>query len=129
MDRRNYLITMAAAGAAGSLPMNAASKPIQLHCDLNVDPKREKEMVSNFHKVFEPVISKQPGFVEVKLMKLRSVPAGAGPANTNYRLLISFQTEEQRVKWVATDEHQRVWPEIEKTLIGVKFNAVLFDPV
>jgi hypothetical protein len=122
MKRRTALAALAAA-----IPAQAQSKAIQLHVDLDVDPAREKEMVSNYHKTFHPVITKQPGFVDVKLMKLRKVAAGTGPSNAPYRLLISFETEEHRLKWVATDEHQRVWPTIEKTLRGNKFSAVLYD--
>lgn len=125
MERRTALAALAAFAA----PAQAQSKAIQLHVDLDVDPSREKEMVANYRKVFQPTISKQTGFVDVKLMKLRKVAAGTGPANAPYRLLISFQTEEQRLKWVATDDHQRVWPTIEKTLRGNKFGAVLYDLV
>lgn len=131
MNRRRILSTVAAAGAAVALKSakGAAANPIQLHCDLDCDPKRQKEMLMNFEKVFKPVISKQPGFVSVRLLKLRQVMVEPGPANANFRLAISFQTEEQRVTWVKTDDHQRVWPEIEKCLRGKKFNAVLYDPV
>jgi len=128
MNRRNYLKTMAAAGAA--LPAAAqGAPPIQLHVDLDVEAGKEKDLVANFQKIFKPTISRQPGFVEVKLMKLRKAMKGAGPANTAYRLLISFQTEEQRTTWVATADHQKVWPSIEKNLKGEKFSAVLFDLV
>ena len=67
--------------------------------------------------------------MDVKLQKLRSAVIGQAPAGANYRLLIGFQTEEQRLAWVATAEHQRVWPSIEKTLTGFKFNAILYDVV
>ena len=114
--------------AAAALPASAAgATAIQLHVDLEVDPAKEKELASNFEKVFRPAISKQPGFVEVKLLKLRSVPVGKASGSWNHRLLISFQTEEQRQKWVAHDDHQRAWPAIEKTLKGAKFGALLYD--
>ncbi|MBM3776290.1 MAG: hypothetical protein FJW37_14180 [Acidobacteria bacterium] len=129
MERRTCLLALPAAGAAALLPAQSRGKPIQLHLDLNVDPAREKEMVANFHKIFRPTIRKQPGFVEVKLMKLRETLAGAPPANATYRLLISFETEEQRKQWVAADDHQRAWPAIESTLRGAKYGAVLFDLV
>ena len=115
MNRRAYLKTVAGAAAAPAL-MAAGSQPIQLHVDLNVDPAREAELLTNYRTKFRPTISKQPGFVEVKLMKLDSAPAGKAPANTNYRLLISFQTEAQRQAWVATADHQKVWPTIQQTL-------------
>lgn len=105
----------------------ASGSAIQLHVDLDVDPAREQELLANFRSRFKPAISKQPGFVEVRLLKLESALQGQAPANTSYRLLISFRTEDQRKAWVATPEHQKVWPTIEGTLRGAKFSAVLFD--
>jgi heme-degrading monooxygenase HmoA len=126
MHRRTCLATLAAAG--GSLAAPAAS-PIQLHVDLDVDPAKEKELVANFRQVFRPAISKQPGFVSVRLLRLRKAIAGAAPSNAPYRLVISFQTEEQRQTWVASDDHQRAWPTIEGTLKGAKLTAVLYDTI
>ena len=94
--------------------------PIELHVDLDVEPTKGKDLESTFHTVFEPIISKQPGFVSVNLLKLRA-------AAVTYRLVISFETEEQRVTWVATADHERVWPQMEKNLKGVKFTAALWD--
>jgi hypothetical protein len=54
---------------------------------------------------------------------------GDPPAKSFYRLIISFQTEEQRMTWVAHDDHQRAWPAIEKTLQGAKLVAWLYDIV
>jgi heme-degrading monooxygenase HmoA len=127
MNRRNYIRAMAAAGAAASVPVEAATDPIHLHVDLDVEPTKQKDLVMTFKNVFKPTIGKQPGFVEVKLLKLRQAMKGPAPANASYRLLISFQTEEQRKTWVATDDHQRVWPQMEKNLRGEKFGAVLYD--
>ena len=129
MNRRTYLITMAATGGVSTVAAQPARNPIQLHVDLDVNPAQENEMVSNFRKVFRPTISKQPGFVAVTLLKLRNVMAGDFAKNWNYRVIISFQTEEQRLAWVKTDDHQRVWPTIEKTLRGGKFKAILYDIV
>jgi heme-degrading monooxygenase HmoA len=126
MTRRK---SMAALGAALAAPLAAAHEPIQLHVDLDVTPGKEAEMTKNFKTVFRPVISKQPGFVDVKLMKMRSALKGTAPSNAPYRLVISFKTEEQRLTWVKTDDHQRVWPSIENTLRGAKFGAVLYDLV
>ena len=119
------MMTLTAAAAA--IPAGAAANPIQLHVDMEVDPAKEKEMLKNFAATFRPAISKQPGFVDVKLLKFRKAMAGDPPKNWNYRLLISFQTEEQRVKWVATDLHQQVWPTIERCLKGAKYQPLLYD--
>ena len=128
MTRRKHLqaATAALAGLA-AVPAEAAGNPIQLHVDLDVDPAKEKTLLNNFRTIFQPTIRKQAGFVDVKLLKLQKVMAGKGPSDTMYRLLISFQTEDQRLKWVASDDHQRVWPKMDENLRGAKFSAVLFD--
>jgi heme-degrading monooxygenase HmoA len=125
MRRRAALRTLA--GAAFLPPADAAVRPIQLHVDLEVDPARERELLDNFHGTFRPAIAKQPGFLAVRLLKMRSAVAGSAPADMTWRLVIRFRTEDQRQAWVKTDEHQRVWPEIEKTLKGAKLNALLYD--
>lgn len=118
------------AGAC-ALTARTASKdrPIQLHVDLSVDPAQEQEMLHNFHTVFRPAASKQPGFVDVKMLKLRSALAGAAPAASNYRFELTFASEEQRQAWVATATHQQVWPTIEKTLASKNYTILLYDEV
>jgi len=106
--------------------MPATAGPyIQLHCDMVVEPGREQEMLSNYWNIFEPVISKQPGFISVRMLKLRSNVIGTAPGNVQYRLLITFETEELRQEWIARDIHQQVWPEVSKTLR--ELNCYLFD--
>jgi len=129
MNRRKSIQTLAAASAAAMLPVEAAMTAIQLHVELEVDPKKEATLASTFKKTFEPTIRKQAGFVDVKLLKFRKAMAGAGPGKFNYRLLISFQTEDLRLKWVASADHQRVWPEMEKNLTGQKYLPWLYDVV
>ena len=128
MTRRKHLqaATAALAGLAAA-PAEAAGNPIQLHVDLDVDPAKEKNLLNNFRTIFQPTIRKQAGFVDVKLLKLHQVMAGKGPENTAYRLLIGFQTEDQRLKWVASDDHRKVWPKMDENLRGAKLSAVLFD--
>ena len=127
MNRRNCLLLMGTAVAA-HCAAPGATKATQLHVDLDVDPARESALIANFRNTFRPAISKQPGFIEVKLLKLRSAIAGLEPPNTNYRLIISFETESQRLAWVATEEHQRAWPTIKRTLKASR-GLLLFDVV
>ncbi len=116
-----------AAGTAAGMPLRAAAEPIQLHVDLEVGPSREKQLISTFHAAFEPVIRRQPGFVDVRLLKLRQAVVGKPATKATHRLIISFRTEEQRLAWVASDDHQRVWPQMEKQLTGL--SALLYDQV
>jgi heme-degrading monooxygenase HmoA len=100
--------------------------PIQLHVDLEAAEGRHAALVEAFHSVFEPVIRRQPGFVSVQLLSFRQAMQGAPPA-MKHRLVISFETEEQRLIWVASEDHQRVWPAIEANLAGEKYVPVLYD--
>ncbi len=129
MDRRTWVRTVAAGGGAALVKAQSKGKPIQLHVDLFVASGREEELRENFLTVFKPVIAEQPGFAGVKLLKLRSVIVGKNPTESVYRLIISFETEEQRLGWVATSDHQRVWPEIAKTLTGPEIIAMLYDEI
>jgi heme-degrading monooxygenase HmoA len=129
MKRRVYLQTLLAAACAITARAASKDRPIQLHVDLSVDPAQEREMLHNFHTLFRPAASKQPGFIDVKMLKLRSALAGAAPAASNYRFELTFASEEQRQAWVATATHQQVWPTIEKTLASKNYTILLYDEV
>jgi len=128
MQRRTYLKSILAATAATPvLAADTTANPIQLHVDLTVDPAKEKEMLNTFHKTFRPAATKQPGFIDAKILKLRSTMAGTAPQGVNYRFVLIFQTEELRQKWVASAIHQKVWPMMESTLKHKNYNEILFD--
>ena len=126
MKRRNVLGTIATV-ALSTVTASAAAPVTQLHVDLLVEASHEAALKETYEKVFRPAIRKQPGFVDVQLMKFRVARAGNTPPAGAWRLMISFQTEEQRQAWVATDVHQKVWPQMEKHLKMV--NALVYDPV
>ncbi|HET9319477.1 MAG TPA: hypothetical protein VFO27_06870, partial [Bryobacteraceae bacterium] len=69
------------------------------------------------------------GYVDVKMCKLRSAIQGAAPSHVNYRFQLTYQSEEQRQKWVASETHQKVWPTIENTLKSKNYIVLLFDSV
>jgi hypothetical protein len=130
MNRRTCIKTALAAGLASrASPAADAARPIQLHVDLSVDPAKEKEMLENFETVFRPAASKQPGYIDVKMLKLRSAVMGKAPAGCNYRFVLTYQSEELRQKWIASDIHQKVWPTIENTLTTKNYTVLLFDTV
>jgi hypothetical protein len=104
-----------------------ASHPIHLRVDLSVDPVRKAEMLKNFETIFPPAASKQPGYIDVKMLKLRLTLTGKAPAGVNYRFALTFQSEESRQKWIASDVHQKVWPAIENTLSTKDYAVMLFD--
>jgi hypothetical protein len=127
MQRRTYLKATMAGMAAAALTAQTRHGRIQLHVDLSVDPAREKEMLKNFHETFRPAASKQPGYIDVQMLKLHSALMGKGPADANYRFVLTFESEPLRQKWVASDVHQKVWPTIENTLKHKNYTVLLYD--
>jgi heme-degrading monooxygenase HmoA len=105
----------------------APESPIELHVDLAVNPAKEREMLDKFHNIFRPAASKQPGYIEVKLLKLRSSLAGAPPQDANYRFVLVFENEELRQQWIATPTHQEVWPAFASTLSHENYTILLYD--
>jgi hypothetical protein len=132
MKRRSYLKTMLAASAAltasAQMP-NEEQHPIVLEVDLSVDPAKEQEMLHTFHTIFKPAAAKFPGYIDLKMCKLRSALQGAAPSGVNYRFQLTYRSEELRQRWVASQTHQQVWPLIENTLTTKNYVALLFDSV
>lgn len=136
VHRRGILKTAFVAGATalgfGRLITAAAAqtKHIRLYVEMDVAPAREREMLDTFHNVFVPEAVKHQGYIRVKMLKRRAVLQGTAPQNHNYRFELEFESEELRQKWIASVGHQRVWPQVEKTMTTLKdYPVVLYDEV
>ena len=139
MNRRNAMglaakaaVVLAAAGvgAGRASAQPAGAKPIVLYCDLKVDPAREAEMLTHFHERFKPAGAKFKGFIDLKMLKLRTLIQGdALPAGVNYRFQLTYENEELRQIWIASKVHADLWPGIENTLTDKTFHVSLFDEV
>ncbi len=129
MQRRTCLKTLllAGAGVVTGVMAQTAARPIRLNVDLSVDPAKEQEMLRLFETRFRPAAAKQPGFIDLKLLKLRSALMGKAPAGINYRFSLSFESEELRQKWIATDIHNELWPMMEATLTTKDYTVLLFE--
>jgi len=120
---------------AASVAVSAAraqqktQNPVVLYVDMQVDPAKEKEMVNNYHTIFKPAAVKFPGYIDLKIVKLRSALQGSPPAGMNYRFQLTFQSEEMRQNWVASDVHKKAWPTIENTLASKSYTVLLCDAV
>jgi len=136
VNRRGILRSaFAAAAAALSLdrfatPARAQTKHIRLYVEMDIAPGREREMLDTFHNTFVPEAVKHEGYIRVKMLKRRTIIQGTAPANHNYRFELEFESEELRQKWIASAEHQRVWPPVERTMTTQKnYPVVLYDEV
>jgi len=132
MRRRTHLkaLVIGALGLrVGKAQVKTGTKPIHLFVEMEVDGKNEKEMLDNFHNVFVPEAKKHRGFISVKMLKFRKVMLGTARP-VNYRFELEFESEELRQKWIASPEHKRVWPTVEKFIkTPTTYPVVLFDEV
>jgi hypothetical protein len=119
----------AGAGIGAASAQQNAQKPIVLYVDMQVDPSKEKEMLKNYHTIFRPAAVKYPGYVDLKIAKLRSVLQGSAPAGMNYRFELAYQSEELRQKWINSEIHKKAWPTIENTLVSKNYTVLLCDVV
>jgi hypothetical protein len=102
---------------------------IQVHVDLAIDAAKEQEMLRYFQTVFRPAAMKFRGYVDVRMLQVRAVPVGTAPPGINYRFAITYENEELRQKWVASDIHQEVWGGMEKMLSTPDYTVILFEVI
>ena len=129
---RSAFVTAAAALGFGrfAAPATAQTKHIRLYVEMDVAQAREREMLDTFHNVFVPEAVKHAGYIRVKMLKRRTVLQGTAPPHHNYRFELEFENEELRQKWIASAGHQRVWPQVERTMTTLKdYPVVLYDEV
>ena len=86
-------------------------------------------MLRNYHTVFKPAAEKFPGYIDLKMLKLRSTLSGTAPAGINYRFQLTYESEEARQKWIKSDIHQKAWPTIENTLTSKNYQILLTDAI
>jgi hypothetical protein len=136
VHRRGILRTVLGAAAAAfgfgrvATAGDAPTKHIRLYVEMDVAPAREREMLDTFHNVFVPEAVKHAGYIRVKMLKRRTILQGTAPAQHNFRFELEFENEELRQKWIASAAHQRVWPQVERTMTTLKdYPVVLYDEV
>ena len=76
--------------------------PVELHIWMTAKSGQAEQLETTFAEVFYPAVSSMPGFRSALLMRK--------PGTSEFTLRLSFDTEEQRMEWVASDKHQRAWP-------------------
>lgn len=81
---------------------------IELHIHLEPIVGEEESLEDAFRTEFLPAVSRQEGFCRATLLK-------KGNALREYEIDLAFETEELRLKWVASDDHQEVFPKVAAT--------------
>jgi mannose-6-phosphate isomerase-like protein (cupin superfamily) len=89
-------------------------KAISLQMDFIVAKENSDAFEKMYYSIYVPAMTVQQGYVGSKLLRLfpenLSKEIEAEPTTYNYQIQISFKTEEDRRKWVASAQHQIAWP-------------------
>jgi heme-degrading monooxygenase HmoA len=91
-----------------------------LHVDLTIKPMSKEALERTYLEIFEPAISSQEGFTALSLLR----PLGD---EEEYRLSIAFDRQASQQKWVASDLHRQVWPQMESHCAG--YSVKLYNTV
>lgn len=106
--------------AASKQKMMAINKPlikpkaIGLQMDFVVPKENVEAFEKMYYSIYVPAMTVQPGYLSSKCLRLFpeniQKEIQAEPTNYNFQIQISFDTEENRRKWVASAQHQIAWP-------------------
>lgn len=80
---------------------------IALQVRLLLQPGKESEAEQLFRGEYVAAIRTQPGFRRAQLLRPHA-------GHDTYLIVIEFDTEQQRLDWVATTEHASTWPKFER---------------
>ncbi len=89
-------------------------KAIALQMDFIVPKENAEAFEKMYYSIYVPAMTVQQGYLSSKLLRLFSEDMAktiqAEPTTYNYQIQISFDTEENRRKWVASEQHKIAWP-------------------
>ncbi|OSZ76992.1 cupin [Chitinophagaceae bacterium IBVUCB2] len=89
-------------------------KAIALQMDFIVPKENAAAFEKMYYSIYVPAMTVQQGYLSSKLLRLfaddMAKTIQAEPTTYNYQIQISFDTEENRRKWVASDQHKIAWP-------------------
>jgi mannose-6-phosphate isomerase-like protein (cupin superfamily) len=106
----------------------AKPKAMALQMDFVVTKENAEAFEQMYTSVYVPAMTVQQGYIESKLLRLfpenieKEIEGEV--SNYNYQMQISFDTEENRRKWVASKEHmQTAWPAASKLAQSYKWRG------
>jgi heme-degrading monooxygenase HmoA len=100
---------------------------IALQMDFTVAKENSEAFEKMFHSIYVPAMKVQKGYLWSKLLRLFPADVSksieAEPTEYNYQVQISFDTEENRRRWVASDQHKIAWPAAAKLAKAYKWRG------
>ena len=92
----------------------AQPKAMVLQMDFVVTKENSEAFEKMYHSIYVPAMTVQQGYLESKLLRFYpenlAKETQSEPTAFNYQIQISFDTEANRRKWVASPQHQIAWP-------------------
>jgi mannose-6-phosphate isomerase-like protein (cupin superfamily)/heme-degrading monooxygenase HmoA len=92
----------------------AKPKAMVLQMDFVVTKENSEAFEKMYHSIYVPAMTVQKGYLESKLLRFYPEDIAkqiqAEPTTYNYQVQISFDTEENRRKWVGSEQHKIAWP-------------------
>lgn len=89
-------------------------KAMALQMDFVVPEENGEAFEKMYSSIYLPAMTVQQGYLGSKLLRLFSEDMAktiqAEPTTFNYQIQISFDSEENRRRWVASEQHQIAWP-------------------
>ncbi|MFC4872619.1 cupin domain-containing protein [Negadavirga shengliensis] len=89
-------------------------KAMALQMDFVVEAANAKAFEEMYTSIYVPAMLVQEGYISSKLLRLYPENIAneieAEGTDYNYQIMISFDTEENRRKWVASKQHDIAWP-------------------
>jgi heme-degrading monooxygenase HmoA len=89
-------------------------KSVALQMEFVVPSENAKAFEQMYYSIYVPAMTVQHGYLSSKLLRIFpdtiSKEIQAEQTSHNYQIMIEFDTEASRRKWVASDQHQIAWP-------------------
>jgi mannose-6-phosphate isomerase-like protein (cupin superfamily)/heme-degrading monooxygenase HmoA len=89
-------------------------KSVALQMEFVVPSENAKAFEQMYYSIYVPAMTVQQGYLSSKLLRIFpetiSKEIQAEQTSHNYQIMIEFDTEASRRKWVASAQHQIAWP-------------------
>lgn len=110
-------VLFACSGDSGGPRRFDGPGPVVLNVDITTASGQGAALEKTFQEVFYPAISSQAGFKFAHLFKKQG-------GDNNYVLALAFESEDLRLRWVATPLHQEAWGKMVEHFSGGKPGSI-----
>ena len=87
---------------------------MQLQIYFDIAAKVAEDFERMYAESYVPALKKQQGYLGSRLLRVFAKQVAeeiqAAPTEFNYQMDLMFDTEANRQRWAASEEHQAVWP-------------------